>query len=134
MTGKTLVPAKDKKSKGLAFTVSTNSEVLNSCGLTFQGKFYIYGGKNKKKQISFIEQCELKPVPAIQLANDFEKGACTVGNGQIYLCFDTASGKQNQKTCFTSDNAESDFAVNITTSWFEHRLIRIASSESKSKN
>ena len=114
----------------LGFKLATNTEVVGSCGIVFEGKFYIYGGKTEKKQVSVVKVCELERVPNIELANDLERGACTVGNGQIYLCFN-ADGRQKQKTCYTADKPDSDFTVSITESKYEHRLIRIASSESK---
>ena len=114
----------------LGFKLATKTEVVGSCGIVFEGKFYIYGGKTEKKQVSVVKFCELERVPYVELAHDLERGACTVGNGQIYLCFN-AYGREKQKTCYTADKPESDFAANITESKYEHRLIRIASSESK---
>ena len=128
LTGKS-VTTKDKL-KGLNFDYGVKTEVVGSCGITFQGIFYIFGGKNLKKQISVVKLCELERLSTVELTHNFERGACTVGNGKIYLCFN-AEVRLRQKTCYVSDKPESNFAANITESYHEHRLIRIASSESK---
>ena len=130
MLGNTMNTEDKKGGFKLGFKLATKTEVVGSCGIVFEGKFYIYGGKTEKKQISVVKYCELERVPYVELAHDLERGACTVGNGQIYLCFN-ADGRQKQKTCYTADKPDSDFAANITESKYEHRLIRIASSESK---
>ena len=127
MTGKTITT---HDYKGLDFKIDYKTRVAGSCGVTFRGKFYIYGGNFEKKQIAVVKLCELERVTKVDLKHNFEKGACTVGNGQIYLCF-SADDRQNQRICRTADKPESDFAANITQSYYEHRLIRIASSESK---
>ena len=103
--------------------------MVGSCGVTFKGQFYIYGGKNIKRQISVVRNCALER-QKVDLKNDLERGACTVGNEQIYLCFN-ADGRKMQKLCHTSKDPSSNFEKNVTESIYEHRLIRIASSESE---
>ena len=66
----------------------------------------------------------------MDLKNDLERGACTVGNKQVYLCFN-ADGRKGQKRCNISKDPSSNFEKNVTESNYEHRLIRIASSESE---
>ena len=106
------------------FQLGNDTEVSLSCAVTFQDKFYLYGGSSEKTQISRIEGCSLKRVG--DLAFDVVAAGCTVSNDTIYLCF----GKENeQKTCHSAISSKGPFAT-ITESKQKHGYTRIASSPS----
>ena len=128
LKGKTFTTTSTTKNK-LKFSYESKTEVVGSCGVTFKGQFYIYGGKNIKRQISVVRNCALER-QKVDLKNDLERGACTVGNKQVYLCFN-ADGRKGQKRCNISKDPRGNFEKNVTESIYEHRIIRIASSESE---
>ena len=73
------------------FSPDENTEVHNSCSLTWKNGFYVFAGNTNKNQIS---QVIGKKLTVIGKLNDMivEGGACTVLADKIFLCF----GNQEQ--------------------------------------
>ena len=130
-------------------------EVKGSCGLMFEGRYYIYGGDRQRQRefckaqlnvhskkacndvlktarVLMVDDCSLKAKKQ-NLQFSFEFGSCTVGRGKIYLCFDEAT--ENNKKCYVSQNPTHEFKkLNDSQtlkqeSLQEHRKIRIAANE-----
>ena len=112
-----------------------------SCSVVWENEFYIYGGNldSTKRQISKLDGCMLKGIDILNF--DFENGACTnFDDKRVYLCFSRDEPKQcrfalDAETFLVEYNFNSTFWVNFKNkekSNYQHRLIRIASSKSKS--
>ena len=114
-----------KQSTSLNFKISDDTQVYSSCGITFNGQFFIYGGDgNYDRQVAKVNGCSLEIVGSLEF--DFQRGGCTTANNQILLCFDYYG---DHKTCYSSMNPMGPFTT-IDKSIYEHAKIRIASSES----
>ena len=48
-----------KDDRDIDFVMGKNTEVENSCSLTWRGEHYVFGGYNRDRQISKIIGCEL---------------------------------------------------------------------------
>ena len=111
-----------KQSTSLNFKFSDDTNVVESCGITFNGQFFIYGGYNER-QIAKVNGCSLETVGSLEF--DFVGGGCTYANNQILLCFHQDS---DHKTCYSSMDPLGPFTT-IQKSIYEHGYTRIASSE-----
>ena len=110
----------------LSFKVE--AEVNFSCGLTYRGEHFVFGGSTKTTQIAKIDGCQLKTIG--QLSFQYCKGACAnVAEENIYLCFNADDSFDFQK-CRKASNPLSKF-VEVTPSNAGHQNIRIAASQSK---
>ena len=118
-----------------SFSIESGVEVQFSCSITFRGEFFIYGGKDKKKQIAKVEGCTLKDT-GTKLSFKMEAGGCAVTfNDQIYLCFGEAEKisrirEEERQTCHKSGSPMEGFSK-ISDSFHPHGFTRIAASESK---
>ena len=102
------------------FEMNIDTEVYNSCSLTFKGKFYVFGGSRKRTQISQINKCKLERIGSLQFS--FFYGACTnVNDMELYLCFDL----YNNKMCRKSIDPLGPFTL-ISDSISTHSGTRIA--------
>lgn len=115
--------------------IKEDSVVTHSCGITFQGDFYVYGGyvpnsgdQSTTYQISKIENCVLKRVGTLPFNQNF--AGCTTTRGQIFICFGHST---DYKTCHKSTNPEKGPWEPTRQSLFQHNAIRIASSDCKLK-
>ena len=76
-----------KEERDFGFELAEGTEVHRSCGLTWRGENYIFGGDIEKRQISKIVDCGLERVGSLSF--NFTNAACTNLNDEIiYLCFD----------------------------------------------
>ena len=113
--------------RNICFEFGDDTEVLYSCGLTFRNNYFVFGGGSFETQISQIIDCQLKRIGT--LAFDHRQGGCAnVRNNLIYLCFNDNSS--DRKKCRVA-NSPTDQFEQIADSTYEHRLIRIAASDSK---
>ena len=112
-----------------------HDKVSKSCGVIFNGQFFIYGGAWKyDRQIAKVNDCSLEIVGSLEFY--FSRGGCTNANNQILLCFPKYSKRSGEgvlfgphpKTCYSSMNPMGPFTT-IDKSIYEHEEIRIASSE-----
>ena len=108
-----------------AFTVADDVEVRDSCAVTYQGRFYVYGGKTYKRQIAKVTDKALRKIGSLPF--DFTMGGCSSTTDKIILCFHFFG---DGKTCYKTTNPISQFEE-TTKSIQEHRVIRFASSECK---
>ena len=75
------------------FTMGENTNVDQSCGIVFQGKMYILGSEDEKKQIAIVDDCTLKRVGDLPFR--FMSGSCTnMYNEKIVMCFDAYDQQQ----------------------------------------
>ena len=115
-----------RQSTSLNFEISDDTKVEVSCGITFNGRFFIYGGWNPyQRQIAKVNGCSLETIGSLEF--DLFAGGCTNANNQILLCFDYWG---DHKTCYSSMNPMGPFTT-IDKSIYEHTYTRIASSECK---
>ena len=105
---------------GINFSIDDDAEVYQSCSITWNNQFYVFGGVNKLTQISKVTNCRLEIVG--ELAFEYPLGACVnVADELIYLCFDHYNGKK----CRLGASPIGKFNE-ITSSHYEHKSNRIA--------
>ena len=68
-----------------AFTIADDVEVWQSCAVTYQDHFYVYGGINYKRQIARVTYKSLVKVGSLPF--DFTSGGCSSTTYKILLCF-----------------------------------------------
>lgn len=109
-------------------TFKLEAEVNFSCGLTFRGEHFVFGGSTKTTQIAKIDGCQLKTVG--QLKFQYYKGACAnIAEENIYLCFN-ADDSFDFKKCRKATSPLGKFEE-VTPSNAGHQNIRIGASQSK---
>ena len=113
--------------RDINFEFGENTEVHNSCGLTFRNQYFVFGGNSFKTQISQIINCQLKRIGQLEFNHD-DGGCANVGNNRVYLCFNDKSS--DRKKCRVA-NSPTDQFEQISDSVYDHRYTRIAASESK---
>ena len=107
------------------FTHGPNTEVYESCSLTWRGDFYIFGGSRQKTQIAKLSGCELERIGSLLF--DHKRGACTNDNDKlIYLCFN--EDDSDYKKCRRS-NYPSGFYVSISDSKENHLSSKLGSNK-----
>ena len=57
-----LTNSNGKDDRDIDFIIGDNTEVYNSCSLTWRGEHYVFGGWNQRRQISKIVGCELRTI------------------------------------------------------------------------
>ena len=115
--------------RDINFQLGHSTQVYQSCGLTYRGEHFIFGGSSKTTQIAKIDGCQLKPIG--QLAFQYYRGACAnVAEEQVYLCFNANSWTDHKK-CRKAPSPLSEFEE-TQQSTVEHTSTRIAASQSKS--
>ena len=92
-----------------------------------QNRVYVYGGGDydKKRQISLVEDCQLKRIGTLPF--DLDYGTCTRNDHYIVWCFDY----DLTKSCWKSEQPTGDWSQ-VQSSNFDHRKIRISASKGKS--
>ena len=109
------------------FSSDINTEVYNSCSLTWQNEFYIFGGHSRKRQISRVVGNKLTKVGTLSF--DLYLGTGSVmGSNLIYLCFNYDSS--DYRRCRVSEHPLEQFNE-IQESVYEHALIQTAASDCK---
>ena len=108
-----------------AFSIADDVEVYGSCAVTYQGGFYVYGGKTYKRQIAKVTDKSLRKIGSLPF--DFIAGCCSSTTDKIILCFHFNGDK---RTCYKTTNPIAQFEE-TTKSIHEHNAIRFASSECK---
>jgi len=108
-----------------AFTIADDVEVRGSCAVTYQGRFYVYGGWKRKRQIAKVTDKSLVKVESLPF--DFSEGGCSSTTDKIILCFHEDG---DLRTCYKTTNPIAQFKE-TRKSIYEHRRIKFASSECK---
>ena len=104
------------------FLYAKESEVYESCSMTWRGKFFIFGGRYEQKQISSLNGCKLERVGSLSF--HFPCGACAnVDDQSIYLCF----SEYGKKLCWHGNNPSGSFKETSPSS-FSHARTRIGAS------
>ena len=121
-----IINGSGKEDRDFFFEFENGTEVYRSCGLTFQNRHFIFGGRNEKTQVAMVEDCTLKLIGKLSFNHDF--GACTnVYDRFIYLCFNDKT--DDHKKCRYSSSPTGSFQV--TDSNYAHRFTRIAADQCK---
>ena len=94
-----------------------NKEVRDSCGVTHENNFFIYGGQSNKRQVLQLTDCSLSNIGSIPF--NHYRGA----NRLIILSFDHDEDKQCRKAT-TPLGEWSDMAL----STYDHHATQIATS------
>ena len=122
-----LVDANGRNDANIFMVFDEGTEVYHSCSLTWRNEFFVFGGDQQNRQISKLSGCRLSLVGT--LAFDHYRAACSnVDDEAIYLCFNENAA--DNKKCRSAVDPLGNFA-DIHFSTFEHRQIRIASSQSE---
>ena len=115
-----------KESDCPPFTIDNNVAVFYSCAVTYQDQFFVYGGKNRTRQIATVINKSLRNVGTLPF--NFYLGGCASTMTKIILCFDRDEG--DWRTCYKTTNPTGQFEE-TKKSLFTHKSIKIASSECK---
>ena len=115
-----------KDHKELDFEFGLNTEASYSCSLLWHNHYYVFGGKNEKRQVSMVRGNRLERKTTLDF--NFNDGACTIFYQQIIvLCFDVDEGK----VCRKSNNPLELFTKLPKSAKYHHRHTRIASFDGK---
>lgn len=107
------------------FDFGDETQISESCSVTYRGNFFVFGGQREDRQISQLIGCSLERVGSLSF--DFFVGACTVVKEEsIYLCFDYYDAKQ----CYVGADPVGAFSK-INESQFIHEATRVAASDGK---
>ena len=105
------------------FDFGEKTEVLYSCSLQWYNHFYIFGGKERNRQVSMVNGKRLERKG--DLSFNFQSGGCTVINQQtVVLCFGVYDVEKD--VCRKSNNPIGPF-TKLPNSNFNHLETRIAS-------
>ena len=113
--------------------VFDGTEVDNSCSMTWQNNFYIFGGAEpyKKRQIAQLIGCRLTSIGYLDF--NHTEGACAnVADEKLYLCFNGEFGDDHNQ-CRVALSPTGDFEE-INQSSYGHLQTRIAASEGSCYN
>ena len=115
--------------RDLSFVFGENTQVCQSCSVTWLNEDCIFGGRVEKRQISKINGSKLTRIGTLGL--DYKIASCeTVADDKIYLCFNDNS--TDAKTCRLTSSPTGQFDE-ITESSFDHQWSRIAAADCKLK-
>ena len=110
----------------LSFQFGLSTEVYNSCSLQWKNHYYVFGGRNEKRQVSMVNGNRLERKGTLDF--DFETGGCAVLNQRTFvLCFGEPF---NRDVCRQSNNPLGSF-TKLPNSNFDHWRTRIASFDGK---
>ena len=117
------------QSRETAIKFGDKTEAIGSCSVVWQGKMYLFGGLNQKRQISVVDNCKL--TRKAELEFDMHYGACAQrDNAQIFICFEVASQEETHKNCRRSKGPLKKFKK-LQSSTYSHGLTRIAVTSGK---
>ena len=106
-----------------SYAFSSGTEIDQSCSLVFKNEVYIFGGFNRRRQISQVSDCKLTRVGTLNF--DFESSACTtIQESTLILCFDNFGN--DGRICRLADKPTGLFNT-IIDSNFYHYNSKIAS-------
>ena len=112
------------QSKEIEFTFESGTEVEYSCSIVWQGKMFVFGGYNYRRQISVVDQCRLKKKGVLPF--DMITGACAQNeNREVFICFQNYRDSSTWKSCRRSSGPLGNFSK-LPNSKYDHRDARIA--------
>ena len=98
-----------------------DTQVSGSCSVKWKNQFYVFGGLDRKQQVSMVTGNRLQRKTTLEFY--FQFGSCTVLNQiTIVLCFD----KYGTKVCRQLNNPLGSY-TKLPNSNFKHKYARIAS-------
>ena len=127
-----LTNAHGREEKDFNFKFGRIAEVKYSCSLTWQNELYVFGGVNKRTQISKVRSCRLAPIG--QLAFEYRSGDCvSVAGKKVVLCFNLGecNGLEDcgdWKKCQMASSPTGEFSE-MKPSKYEHDQTRIATND-----
>ena len=108
----------------LDFSFGQGTQVDESCSLQWRNQYYVFGGDDRERQVSIVNNCGLERKGTLSF--DFYGGACTVLNTQtIVLCFG-----DEMDLCRHADNPLGSF-TKLKKSRYDHRYTKIVSYDGK---
>ena len=116
-----------EQTKLRCFQRDSNVEASYSCSVTWQNKFYVFGGNDFNRQISHLDGYRLKRIGSLDF--NLQRGACTIMSEKIYLCFHDGTSNDH-KRCRKS-NRPTGYFSSVQDSLYGHRRISISSSDGK---
>ena len=123
--GPVLTNAAGREDRDFDFDIDEKSEVDHSCSMTWKNELFVFGGKNKKTQISKVTSCRLEPIG--KLAFDHNFGDCVnVANIKVVLCFSQNSA--DNRKCRTASSPTGKFSQ-MKLSRYDHAQTRIATDD-----
>ena len=84
-----LIDTKGNNDELTCFERDPRTEAYNSCSINWQNQVIIFGGDKEKRQISRLDGLKLKRIGSLDFNHN--KGACSVMNEKIHLCFSSRS-------------------------------------------
>ena len=118
-------------SKEIGFAYNSKTGAYAACSVIWRGDMFIFGGISQEKQISKVDQCQLKRVG--DLPFDMYYGACAQRNDQeVYICFEVSNDSSTGKNCHVSSGPLENFSK-LPSSSYEHRNTRIAVTNGKNQ-
>ena len=99
-------------------------EVDESCAVTHENKYYIFGGRVNTRQVLQLDNCRLTSIGSIDFTHD--GGACGSANGVIILCFNTVNS-MDYKRCRQAATPNGPW-TEMALSTYDHKDTSIATS------
>ena len=110
------------------FSHDSNTEVHESCSLTWQNGFYVFGGSSNRRQISQVIGTKLTAIGTLSF-NHKEATCDAMAGEKIFLCFNYADSSDS-KRCRMALSPLGTFSE-IRQSTHDHRDANIAASNCK---
>ena len=109
--------------KDFYFEIDEESQVLNTCSVTWENELYVFGGQfPKTKQIKKVTSCRLEVVGELAYGNYF--GDCVnFANEKIVFCFNNIVGDFNKCRMVSSPTGA---FTEMARSQHGHALTKIA--------
>ena len=125
-----LIDASSRQDVVSCFSYDSDTEVFQSCSLTWHNGFYVFGGASHWQQISQIIGTKLRRIGSLNFVH--YAGTCDVMAGEkIFICFN-GLGKNDYKRCRMALSPLGTFNQ-IQQSTYAHRFIEVAASDCKRK-
>ena len=113
------------QSKDIEFEYGSETQMSGSCSIIWRGTMYVFGSSKEKRQISKVDQCQLKRVGNLPF-NVYQGGCANQGDSRIYLCFYNYNDAATWATCKYSSSPTGSFSTVSRNSYYEHALTKIA--------
>ena len=124
-----LIDGRGRQDQLSCFSHTSNTQVYGSCSLTWHNGFYVFGGRDNRRQISQVIGTRLTQIG--KLSFDHCAGSCDVmGGDKIYLCFNYYASTYDYNRCRLALSPLGKFSQ-IQPSKYAHTLVDIAASDCK---
>ena len=117
------------QSKEVGVSYQAGTVVDESCSIIWHGQMFIFGGYQAERQISVVDECQVKKVG--ELPFNMTRGACAQrDNNEVYICWNDATNSWTYRNCFLSNDPLDDFSQ-LPRPFFRHGKSRIAVTSGK---